>query len=363
MSNCVLGPNEAGVFFTQICYELLRDIQFEKNFDIKLWLSRLDKPFQLDTLGLSLRTKWKQFLNEAPLADVIQWKLKHYPSISTLVGLLNILSNNYILIKTTICLTTQIMEINFEKNLYSEFLQLINSTNPNLLEWLEKVQDLHVAYQNTGKPRNWKQIVKERCTKDFRKELKQEIKYVPSQYEDEEINIILRNIYQKMNFVEKPLQFLSYYTNILDKNELKRLIIAATYLDENMLYKISQIKTTSQMLNKNLEIFFKLMNYKHRFEFNEEYWKAWLKEEYLKQTHYDLSNQEILNKHIELLAKQREMEKGIKSTNITYTLKLKETKHEWINIKNVQQMLIDHYNYMNKQWKDEEDIKEGDNEK
>lgn len=362
MSNCVLGPNEAGVFFTQICYELLQDVQFEKNFDIKLWLSRLDKPFQLDTSGASLKSKWNQFLNEAPLADIIQFKLKYYPNISTLVGLLNILNNSYILLKTTICLTTQIMDANFEKNLYNEFLKLINSLNPNLLEWLDKVQSLHVTYKNIGKPRNWKQIVKERCTKEFRKELKHEMNFIPSQYEDEETDIILKNIYQKMNFVEKPLQFLSYYTNILDKNELKKIIIAATYLDENMLYKISQIKTTSQTLNRNLEIFFKLMNYKHRFEFNEEYWKIWLLDEYLKQTNCNLNNKEILNKRTEILTQQRKEEKEAKSINIIYKPKLKETKHEWINIKNVQQMLINHFDYMNKQWNKEENKKEGDNE-
>jgi len=357
MSNCVLGPNEAGVFFTQICYELIRNIQFDKNFDIKLWISRLDKPFQLDSMCIDIRNKWNQFLNEAPLIDIIQWKLKYYPNISTIIGLLNILNSSYILLKTTFCLTTQILDINFEKALYNELLNLVNSLNPNLIEWKEKINDQHISYVNIGKPRNWKQIAKERSSKEFREDLKKTIQYVPNQYEKEEVDMILRNILSKMNFVEKPLQFLSYYTHIMEKNDLKKMIIAITYLDENMLYKISQIKTTSEMLNSNLEIFFKLMNYKHRFENNEEYWKNWLKHEYLKQTNIDLDKEEILNKQINLLAKENDIKKEIKRTNIIYEIKNNNTKHkEWINIENVQKMFINHINYMNNQWnKDEEE--------
>lgn len=222
MSNCVLGPNDAGVFLSQICYELLGYVQFEKNFDIKLWKSRLDMPFQLDTHSYDLIKKSNKFLNEAPLADVLQWELKHCPNLSTIIELLNILGSSYILLKTTICLTTQILDKNFETNLYKELLELVDSLNPMLLEWKEKIQLLHIEYNKIGKPKGWKEIVKERNCNEFRKELKQDLDYVPYENDDEEIQSILENIYKKLNFNEKPLQFLSYYNKILCKNEMKK---------------------------------------------------------------------------------------------------------------------------------------------
>jgi len=351
MSNCVLGPNEAGVFLTQICYELLMNVQFEKNFDIKLWKSRLDKPFQLDTLCYEIVKKWNQFLEEAPLADIIQWKLKHFPHLRTIIGLLNILSSNYILLKTTICLTTQIMNGDFERNLYNEFLEMINVLNPNLLEWIEKVQDLHITYCNYGKPKNWKTIAKERNSQQFRKELKNQLLYIETRDDDEEIKMIVENIYSKMNFQDKPLQFLSYYNNIMNKNDLKKQIIAATYLDENLLYKISRIKTNSNTLNKNLEIFFKLMNYKHRFYENEEEWKIWLKDEYLKQTNINLEDAQNIKKKQEEILKNEIKYKTEENLNIIFDIKEKNQQHyEWINLKNVQQTIVNHINFMNNSW-------------
>lgn len=361
MSNCVLGPNEAGVYLSQICYELLCNVQFEQNFDIKLWESRLDKPFQLDSKCLQIVKRWEQFLNEAPLADIIQQKLIHYPYLQSVIGLLNILDSSFILLKTTICITNQMMDAEYEKNLYKEFIQLIDSLNPHLVEWKEKIQDLHIFYTNYGKPKNWKQISSERNTKEFRKELKEELKYVPTDCDDEEIQMILRNIYQKMTFHEKPSQFLSYYNKLQSKNDMKKMIIAATYLDENLLFKISRTKTNSHILNENLQIFFKLMNYKHRFINNEEYWKSWLKDEYINQTNIDLTKEKktLMKQHeIDNLDKMHEK---IKVKNITFKIDTEEKQQfEWINIKNVQQTIINHFNYMNNEWPNEKEEEIGD---
>ena len=361
MSDCVLGPNEAGVFLSQICYELLCNVQFEHNFDIKLWKSRLDTPFQLDSSCLQIVNKWNQFLNQAPLADIIQQKLMYYPYLHSIIGLLNILNSNFILLKTTICITTQIMDENFEKNLYKDFIKLIDSLNRHLTEWKEKVLDLHVFYSNYGKPKNWKQISVERNTKEFRKELKEELNYVPTDCDDEEIQMILRNIYKKMIFHEKPSQFLSYYNNIQNKNDMKKLIIAVSYLDENLLCKISRTKTNSYILNENLQIFFKLINYKHRFINNEEYWKSWLKDEYLNATNIDLTKDaKILKKQNEISNQERVKEK-IKIKDIILKTDIQEKQQfEWINMKNVQQTIINHFNYINNYWPKEKEEEVGD---
>lgn len=361
MSDCVLGPNEAGVFLSQICYELLCNVQFEHNFDIKLWKSRLDRPFQLDSTCVQIVNKWKQFLDQAPLADIIQYKLKYYPCLYSIIGLLNILNSNFILLKTTFCITTQMMSQEFEKNLYKEFIELIDSLNPHLTEWREKVLDLHVFYSNYGKPKDWKQINAERNTKEFRKELKEDLQYVPTDCDDEEIQIIIRNIYQKMTFHEKPSQFLSYYNKIQSKNDMKKMIIAASYLDENLLYKISRTKTNSSVLNDNLQIFFKLINYKHRFINNEEYWKSWLKNEYLIATNINLTKEtKILNKQIEI-SNQEKIKEKIKIKNIIFKTDIEEKQHfEWINMKNVQQIIINHFNYINNNWPKEKEEEVGD---
>lgn len=145
------------------------------------------------------------------------------------------------------------------------------------------------------------------------------------------------------------------------------MILAATYLDENMLYKISRIKTNSVMLDKNLQIFFKLINFKHRFEKNEEYWKIWLKEEYLKQTNINLEKDRKLQELQKETCRNEILEeikmKCKEPVNITYNVGAKDIKHfEWINIKNVQQMIVNHINYMNKEWNQQEQIGIDDNQ-
>ena len=145
------------------------------------------------------------------------------------------------------------------------------------------------------------------------------------------------------------------------------MILAATYLDENMLYKISRIKTNSVMLDKNLQIFFKLINFKHRFEKNEEYWKIWLKEEYLKQTNINLEKDRKLQELQKETCRNEILEeikmKCKEPVNITYNVGAKDIKHfEWINIKNVQQMIVNHINYMYKEWNQQEQIGIDDNQ-
>jgi hypothetical protein len=313
MSDCILGPDESGVFLTQILYDYLVKIQFEKAADLKLLMNYGQIKVQSDNPFRNLNAQWNQLLNTSPLIDIIIYKSKYYSHLDAIIKFIGMMNSHYILMNTAICIITKLQTKDFEKNLFLEMHKLIQNLNPELIEWNEKLEDLHMNYSKNSSKFNMKEIQKKNTTQ-IRKDLKQvlDIAKTNNAELEEECQMIVRNVFDKLVLHEKPISFLTEKNIAMTKNQLKKKILSLTYLDENQLEKLSRVQTTCGVLNKNLDIMFRLINYRKKFILEDDRWKNWLLTEYAYQTGYRMDTEKLRrlkekkNKILELSKKEQE---------------------------------------------------------
>ena len=140
-ADCV-GPDESGVFLTMLCYDLLDICQSKfRRFEFLLYLVKRNQTANMDLK--TIRSRWKTFLEISPLVDLIYNDENQYSSIQTLLCLLQMLDDKYVLMDTAITLATKVLEPEFEESLFCQFLEMINSFPIKLKDWTDKLLEEH----------------------------------------------------------------------------------------------------------------------------------------------------------------------------------------------------------------------------
>lgn len=105
------------------------------------------------------------------------------------------------MINTAIFLVTKITTQKFEHELYIEFLELINNLPIKYNDWANKIQSLHRNWMSNRLNINYKMNKQERIWL----EKKMKWKYTNKEEEREEIDMFIRQIIEKLQFMEKPI--------------------------------------------------------------------------------------------------------------------------------------------------------------
>jgi hypothetical protein len=80
--------------------------------------------------------------------------------------------------------------------------------------------------------------------------------------------------------MEKPVNYRIHNIKIENKEDFMKRVLSLTYINESQLQKLMNIKTENKYFNQNMEIFFKLINFKAKFR-DPGWYHEWLWEEYL----------------------------------------------------------------------------------
>ena len=101
-----VGPDEAGVFLVQLCYDILTvcSDKYEK-FDYLLYL--VDRSQSKHDTILQLKLRFEQFLETCPLIDVVMPLLINDSAIKTVLTILSMMSSEYTIINTAIFISTK----------------------------------------------------------------------------------------------------------------------------------------------------------------------------------------------------------------------------------------------------------------
>jgi len=363
MTDCILGPDESGVFLTQILYETLVKIQFEKATDLKLLMVHCHINFQSgNPLELTLK-RWDQFLNQSPLIEVIMPKICRYPNIETLIYLLATLNSQYTLLNTVICIFYHIQTEEFENTIYYEMQKLIMEINPNLSEWISKLEQYHSDYLIKSKGYSMKDV-RYKNNASLRRELKDILNIATTNNKEleEECRMITKYMIENLKFVENPIHFVTLKTNVIKKNDLKKKILSLTYFDENLIEKLSKLETTSGYLNRSLHIFFKLINYRGKYLRHDGMWKEQL-EEYISLTgpkfHNKAQNEDMkiedpnYKKTLDYLTQLETHKQYDLNIDIGYTklnMEHKNNQFDWINGEKIKELINE---FLELKWKED----------
>ena len=88
-----------------------------------------------------------------------------------------------------------------------------------------------------------------------------EFEYIKKTKEKIIIDMFIRQIIDKLKFMEKQIVYKIHNVKIENKRDFMKRILSLTYLNESQLPKMRNIKTENQLLNQNMDIFFKLINF------------------------------------------------------------------------------------------------------
>lgn len=99
---------------------------------------------------------------------------------------------------------------------------------------------------------------KENCRK------KMKWNYINNPEEKEEIDMLIRQIINKLQFMEKSINCRIHNIKIENKRSFMKGVLAQTYLNETQLPKIRNIKTENHYLNQNMDI--KLINFEAKLK-------------------------------------------------------------------------------------------------
>ena len=345
-------PDEAGVYITQLCYEILKICQSKyERFDYLLYLVNRNQSNH-NTIH-QLNTRWTHCLNKCPLIDVIVALLSPNSKIKVLLTLLGMLNSEYTMLNTAIFLINRITNDDFEESLYHEFLEVIVGMPILYVKWSEKLKTLHNEWRRNKL--NIKYTMDKKQIAWLEKEMKWIWSSKPNE-DKEEIEQFIRQIIEKLQFQEQPIYYRVHSTNIMNKRELMKKILALAYLNETQLQKLRNIKTENQDLNKSMNIFFEMINFKVKAR-DQGWYHRWLWEEYLKmERKINLEIKQPKNINKELIKDLEEIEQEEDKINI-----INDDKNE-IKSDYKRNEIKDVYRTDNKVFSDEECRKEWERE-
>ena len=346
-----LYPDEAGIYITQLCYEILKTCcnKYER-FDYLLYL--VNRPQSNQNTIHQLSTRWKYCLQNCPLIDVITTYLGVDSKIKILLTLLEMLDSEYTMFNTALFLITRVTNDQFEEELYHEFLEIITEMPILYTKWSEKLKTLHMNWKKNALKFNY---IMDKTQLAW---LEKEIKWTWStkQKEDkEEIDQFIRQIIDKLTFQEQPLYYRAHYIDIMNKRELMKKILALAYINETQLQKLRNIKTENQYLNQSMNVFFKMINFKVKAR-DQGWYHSWLWEDYIK-----------MQRKINTEIKQPDKKKNI-TNELLKELKEIEIEEDKINIINedANEIMINNINSADRdtyrtdnKWFTEEECKNG----
>lgn len=192
---------------------------------------------------------------------------------------MQMLNSQTVMINTAIILTTRVLNPNFENELYLEFLGLLKKmpNNENYKDWITHIQKLH---QNWNKNKlNTIYILDKEQIQWLEKKMNWS-RTNKKEEEIEEINIIIRQLINKLQFEEKPIIYDIHYVKIENKKNLLKKILSLAFINEAQLQKLRNIKTENRSLNEAMDIFFKLINFKIKSR-DHGWYQEWLWQEYI----------------------------------------------------------------------------------
>ena len=157
-----LYPDEAGVFFTQLCYDVLRICTDKFNrFEYLYYLANRDQS-SYDTIN-QLKSRWNAFLETCPLIDVITSAITKDSKIKVILTLLEMITSEYTMINTAIFLVTKVTSQKFEYEMYVELLEIVNNLPCEYKDWanIQSLQrnwmknKLNINYEMNKQERIW----------------------------------------------------------------------------------------------------------------------------------------------------------------------------------------------------------------
>jgi hypothetical protein len=111
--------------------------------------------------------------------------------------------------------------------------------------------------------------------------LQKKIRYkVENQERKQDAQEFIQNIIEKCNFNEGFVFYQIYSMSIANRNEWMKKISSLAYLNETQLMRMRQIRADYEVLNQNIDIFFKLIEYKSKLK-KSSWYHEWLWESYL----------------------------------------------------------------------------------
>ena len=134
-----LYPDEAGVFFIQLYYDVLR-ICIDKfnRFEYLCYLANRDQSSH-DIIN-QLKLRWNAFLETCPLIDVITSAITKDSKIKVILTLLEMITSEYTMINTVIFLGTKVTSQKFEYEMYVELLEIVNNLPYKYNNWANNIR-------------------------------------------------------------------------------------------------------------------------------------------------------------------------------------------------------------------------------
>ena len=184
-----LYPDEAGAFFTQLCYDVMRICSDKFNrFEYLCYLVKRDQSGH-DTIT-QLKARWNAFLETCPLIDIITSAVTKDSKIKVILTLLKMITSEYTMINTAIFLFSKITTQKFEYELYVELLEIVNNLPCKYKDWGEKIQSLHINWMKNRINTSYEMNKQERTW--LEKEMNW--KYTNKNEEREEFDMFIRKI-------------------------------------------------------------------------------------------------------------------------------------------------------------------------
>lgn len=272
---------------------------------------------QPSTEKIAIKENLDLLVEHSPLIDYIVQQSEKYPYLNKILQMASIFSTDYMMLYSTFVLSLQISTKDFEEQMVNEMIELMKTFETSTSDWISKIFEKHYDFLQISEsklklPKNeldmkiqqTKNEMIEKAVRKLNQEEKDAFKRDVFQFKElsEQIKAktLIDEIIPKLKFNEKPIIFVKGKTLIYKTNELVSMIYKLQYLDENMVQKLSNIRTESDFLNSSLKQFMKRINFRHRWK-DDELWYEWLKQQYRNINFQNVERREQLESYSRVL--------------------------------------------------------------
>ena len=311
---CVWDANESGVLLTTMAYQII-ELNHSNAGTLRVLVENFDD--QPSTEKIAIKENLDLLVEHSPLIDYIVQQSEKYPYLNKILQMASIFSTDYMMLYSTFVLSLQISTKDFEEQMVNEMIELMKTFETSTSDWISKIFEKHYDFLQISEsklklPKNeldmkiqqTKNEMIEKAVRKLNQEEKDAFKRDVFQFKElsEQIKAktLIDEIIPKLKFNEKPIIFVKGKTLIYKTNELVSMIYKLQYLDENMVQKLSNIRTESDFLNSSLKQFMKRINFRHRWK-DDELWYEWLKQQYRNINFQNVERREQLESYSRVL--------------------------------------------------------------
>ena len=312
-----LSLDESGVLLTTLVYQFINIVHSDvgalrvlfENFNI-----------QPSTYKVEISRMFNELIEKSPLIDLIMKDIQRFPYLKICLSAISLYCSDQLLVFTSFTCCCKILEMDFEKQLFLEIIQLIIQFKVPY-DWSNRIMFLHDNFCNKYSTR-LKYTMKYRLEKnleemgglldhlytkqssqrekdEFMNMTNEMIKF--NELNNEEQNKILYELIQRLQLYEKPIIFDKGNPIFVMSTQLIADLHKLLYLDENKLQWLANINTENEFLNEKLKNFIKRINFRYRWK-DDELWFEWLKNQYVTNVRTRPNWTNSLTHHSELLS-------------------------------------------------------------